>query len=184
MHVLTVKSQRYPNGDIMARLLIIDSLISMFLHFEAADPRDLSSALLRLASDAYCRGDPPGNQKAIGLQADYFQCAHQIYARFVQYVATRADSLDIIWTYWAPQTGNGQCGRLRTKSGHCLMDALPSWIRLALNSPYGPPSKMTGRLNGDSLVGSRGRRIYYASENAKPNFGIEAGPFSCGELLG
>lgn len=40
---------------------------------------------------------------------------------------------------------------------------LPSWIGLVSNSAFGPPSRFTGRFNGDSLVGAPGNPVYKAS---------------------
>jgi hypothetical protein len=50
---------------------------------------------------------------------------------------------------------------------------LPSWIGLLEDSPFGPPSKLTGRVNGDSLVGTPNRRRYNASGDGAPEAHFE-----------
>ena len=165
--------QKNVEGDIIGRLLDIDTLVSTFIHFEATDPRDVVYALLPLAKDANESG-PGHNPHALTLEADYALCAHRVYMQFVQYVATRNDSLDIICKHWAPKIKQGSCGRPNHYSEDCALDDTPSWIGLVTQSSFGPPSKMTGRLNGDSLVQANSHPVYHASKDSVPSFRFEA----------
>jgi hypothetical protein len=44
----------------------------------------------------------------------------------------------------------------------------PSWIGLVQDSPFGAPTRLSGRLNGESLVGHPGKKTYNASRRRAP----------------
>ncbi|KAF2181282.1 hypothetical protein K469DRAFT_752834 [Zopfia rhizophila CBS 207.26] len=162
------------SGMVLDRLLNIESLVMTFPHFEASDPRDTIYALLSLASDGHMsiRGES-WSSITTSLVPDYTKSALQIYMEFVQHCIVSSGSLDIICRHWAlPLTEREGVG-VRTFSASSswpqlanspvMASSFPSWIGLVTNSPFGPPSRCTGRLNGDILVGEPGRRIYNAS---------------------
>ncbi|OAL46362.1 HET-domain-containing protein [Pyrenochaeta sp. DS3sAY3a] len=142
-------------GKIVARLWDIESLVVTFLHYEATDSRDTVYALLSLAKDkdAY-----PGANPSFELQdQSYKKSTAQVYAEFVYHTIRSKNSLDIICRHWAlpPSDASGL--------------ELPRWVGMATESPFGSSSKVTGRLNGDSMVGKPGLVIYNTSQDSRPD---------------
>jgi hypothetical protein len=148
-------------GMVLDRLLNIESLVMTFLHFDATDPRDTIYALLSLASDGHMSArDKSGSQIQASLTPDYTKSPLQVYIDFVRHCITSSSSLDIICRNWAlplPRTKKRIVGQMH------YVQPLPTWIRSIGHSPYGSRARLTGHLNGDSLVGEPGRRIYNAS---------------------
>jgi hypothetical protein len=168
------------DGNIIARLLNLETLVSTFLHFEATDPRDVIYALLPLANDGPSDSDASPETDTI-LAPDYSRCAHQLYVNFIEQVIRKSGSLDIICRHWAPHMKLGECERSSDLSSpartRCFGTFLPSWVGLAANSSFGPPSGMTGRLNGDSFVGEVGQPLYTASLKLPVHFELEPASF-------
>ncbi|KAK2596144.1 hypothetical protein QQS21_006421 [Conoideocrella luteorostrata] len=149
------------NGMIVERPLDIESLVMKFVHFDTSDPRDTIYALLALA-----RGSSPSLQSP-SLRPDYSSPPLQTYMEFVRYCVITGGSLDIVCRHWALPLKNFPFrwtwrDSSRGDKASVLGRILPTWIGLASNSAFGPPSRFTGRLNGDSLVGSPGKAVYNA----------------------
>ncbi|KAI3317180.1 heterokaryon incompatibility protein-domain-containing protein [Xylariaceae sp. AK1471] len=160
------------SGLILDRLLNMESLVMMFQHFDASDPRDTVYALLGLATDGKSSSSSPRHLVPL-LAPDYTKDPVQVYMELVRHCIIESNSLDIICRHWAlplsdTPSRHSRLSILRrdaVKSGTQNPWVLPSWIGLVSDSPFGPPSKFTGRLNGDSLVGSPGQATYNASYN-------------------
>ncbi|KAF2675615.1 HET-domain-containing protein [Lentithecium fluviatile CBS 122367] len=154
--------RRTQSGSILDRIWNIESLVMRFLHFEASDPRDAIFALLSLASDGHLMTNGKVCSKTgAHLTPDYTKPALQTYIEFLQHCIAASGSLNIICRHWALPLLN--------------QDGLPSWIGLVKDSPFGAPSRLAGRLNGDSLVGTPGKSTYNASRGRPPlvHFGRE-----------
>ncbi|OCK77303.1 HET-domain-containing protein [Lepidopterella palustris CBS 459.81] len=154
--------QKMDNGQVVTRLWGIEKLVTMFHHFEASDSRDTIYALLSLASDGHMSTE----SSVRGLVPDYTMAPLEVYAEFVRYCVESGRSLDIICRHWALPLR--QMNNIASLPVHCAVTPpprshIPSWIGLVTESSFGPPSHFTRRMNGDSLVGAPGRRIYNAS---------------------
>jgi hypothetical protein len=161
------------DGSVLDRLWNIESLVLTFLHFEAADPRDAIYALLSLASDGHLVNPDKIHPKSLTrLVPDYTKPVLQVYIDFIRHCITSSGSLDIICRHWALLSKELLDPRApylsRSSSNLWFRFTVPTWIGLVTDSPFGPPSQFTGRLNGDSLVGDPGRRIYNASRGRVP----------------
>ncbi|KAF2180120.1 hypothetical protein K469DRAFT_693573 [Zopfia rhizophila CBS 207.26] len=159
------------SGMVLDRLLNIESLVMTFPHFGASDPRDTIYALLSLASDGHMSiRDKSWPSISTSLVPDYTKSALQIYMEFVRHCIVPSGSLDMICRHWALPLTDQEGVRVRTFSASSswpqpanspvMASSFLSWIGLVTNSPFGPPSRFTGRLNGDILVEKPGRRIY------------------------
>jgi Heterokaryon incompatibility protein (HET)/Zinc finger, C2H2 type len=143
-------------GNIVARLWDIESLVVTFLHFEATDTRDTIYALLALASDSDQYKHFAVSNKL--REQDYTKSTVLVYVEFVQHCVKSANSLDIICRHWALPPKDQDKSKL----------TMPSWIGIATDAPFGPSSRAIGRLNGDNLVGKPGHKIYNASRGRHP----------------
>jgi hypothetical protein len=183
---LVRKSQ---TGKIIERLWDIESLVLTFLHFEASDPRDVVYALLALANDqdvsepsTMDSSESPGNATNI-LQPSYTKSALLIYGEFVHHCISSSKSLDIICRHWAQPLRGFPYPLQRVDIPHFFGSIngydyeFPTWIGLVADSPFGPPSEFTGRLNGDSLVGRHGNKVYKASKGMQPEVVYGEDPF-------
>jgi heterokaryon incompatibility protein (HET) len=161
--------QKMENGKVVSRLWDIESLVMTFQHFETSDPRDTIYALLSLASDGHMAPRELDSSNAASLVPDYTKSTLQVYAEFVRHCVQSNGSLDIICRHWALPVEDFDCLGEAPRSAFSLTpppnSGIPTWIGLVTDSPFGPPSGFTGRLNGDSLVGEPRRRIYNASRN-------------------
>ncbi|KAI0126039.1 heterokaryon incompatibility protein-domain-containing protein [Xylariales sp. AK1849] len=150
------------NGAVLDRMWSLETLVMKFNSFETTDPRDTVYALLSLASDINVetqedsnRDDQrPGNKP---FKPEYHRHPQDAFISFVQACVETTQSLDVICRHWAP-----------TLEGR----KMPSWIGTVDQAPFGPPSRFTGRINGDSLVGEPRQRIFNASKgtSAKATF--------------
>ncbi|KAH7073530.1 heterokaryon incompatibility protein-domain-containing protein [Paraphoma chrysanthemicola] len=150
-HVL----KRSDEGRIVARLCTIEALVVAFLHYEASDTRDTIYALLSLAKD---RDSYLEAQRLFGVpgQQPYEKSTAQVYAEFVHHSIKSSNSLDIICRHWALPSADASGPKV------------PSWAGVVVDSSFGPSPRPAGRLNGDSLVGKSGNRIYNASGGSIP----------------
>jgi hypothetical protein len=160
--------QKMENGKVVSRLWDIESLVLTFQHFETSDPRDTIYALLSLASDGHMAPRELDLSNAASLVPDYTKSTFQVYAEFVRHCVQSNSSLDIICRHWAlpvKEFDGLEASRTAFSLSPPPNSDAPTWIGLVTDSPFGPPSGFTGRLNGDSLVGEPRRRIYNASRN-------------------
>jgi hypothetical protein len=167
---LVRKTQR---GKITSRLWNIESLAMTFVHFEASDPRDTIYALLPLARDGHLSFSEAQFNPNVCLVPNYAKSPRQVYAEFVRHSVVSSGSLDIICRNWALTLPGHRCPIYRIRSGalFCRLE-MPTWVGLVTDSPFGPPSKFTGRLNGDSFVGEIRSQPYKASQGTMPEFSL------------
>ncbi|KAM5343497.1 hypothetical protein ACJ41O_012034 [Fusarium nematophilum] len=160
------------NGTVVDRPMDIESLVLTFSHFNTSDPRDTIYAFLGLASDGHFSSPPP---EVPSLHPNYTRTPVQAYMEFVRHCVVARGTLDIICRNWAlplgdsptrPSRGGFNSDTYLSHDQSLGAKSIPSWIGLVSNSAFGPPSKFTGRLNGDSLVGEPGRPIYNASRGS------------------
>jgi hypothetical protein len=161
------------SGDVMERLWTIENLVMSLLTFEASNPRDTVYALLGIANDGP-QGARPLRDGVDPLTLDYDKHPLEVYIDFVQYCIKTSNSLDIICRHWALPIPDESQANLRSEARRASTKPkeipVPSWIGLLWHSPFGPPSRYTGRINADSLVGKPGRRIYNAARDMDPDF--------------
>lgn len=131
--------------------------------FACGDPRDTifflcslareipSSYLPRVQKLVYTPPPPPN--------PDYSKSFQQVYAEFVKFSIASSGSLDIICRPWAVIPGQSHYVWNISRA------KVPSWICLATNAGFGVVDGLSGRINGDSLVGSPSSRIYQASHS-------------------
>ena len=160
------------DGEILERLLDLETLVSSLLTFDAGNPRDIIYALLSLARDSPLVKPPPRSQISDSrdlLRPDYGKHAIEVYTDFVNH-CIKSGSLDIICRHWAVPFRREPKADFpdSTKQRLLHLVKLPSWIGLLEDSPFGPPSKLTGRVNADSLVGTPNKRRYNASGGEMP----------------
>src|ERR1700760_3045698 len=158
-------------GDILDRLVNLETLVSTLLTFDAGNPRDIIYALLSIAKDsplakARPRGQDQGDLDL--LQPNYAKDALEVYTDFVKH-CINSGSLDIICRHWAVPIRKEQSRAMSEKMRRFQpLLPLPSWIGLLENSPFGPLDRLTGRVNGDSLVGLPYEHRYNASDGLQP----------------
>ena len=102
-------SRRTPNGDVIERLMDLETLLSMLPTFEVTFLHDAIYALYYLARDV------AGTNK---IQVDYSKEPRDLFRDVTEYIVTCSGSLDIICRPWAPKAG------------------LPSWIPTIEKLPY------------------------------------------------
>jgi hypothetical protein len=181
------------NGEILERLLSLETLVSTLLAFEASDPKDTVYAVLSIANDtpysdsnsaartiashaASAVSTPAGvgvPTQTVGdhrITPNYDKSLADICTDFVDYCIEKSESLDIICRHWAPVAK----GRRRSFTGTNTDQQvfMPTWISLISGSAFGTPEqRLQGRSNGDSLVGTPSRqhqKNYNASAGLKP----------------
>jgi Heterokaryon incompatibility protein (HET) len=158
-------------GNILDRLVNLETLVSTLLTFDAGNPRDIIYALLSIAKDSPLAKARPREQDQGAmdlLKPNYAKDALEVYTDFVKH-CINSGSLDIICRHWAVQIRKEQSRAVSEKMRKLQpLLPLPSWIGLLEDSPFGPPDRLTGRVNGDSLVGLPYEHRYNASDRLKP----------------
>ncbi|MCJ1401431.1 hypothetical protein MMC11_004644 [Xylographa trunciseda] len=183
------------DGHLLERLSSLETLVSTLLTFESTDPRDTIYALLSIAKDTVPRSHfsslpgvgqaaiiTPSSTVSTILKPDYTKDIVEVYTDFTNFCIQSSQSLDIICRHWAPTERNEPVpGKEHSKvtrkdSSPALKKPrkLPSWVPLLAESPYGAPEEaLSGRKNGDSLVGHPSRKYYNAAAGlpARVRFG-------------
>ncbi|KAF2678005.1 hypothetical protein K458DRAFT_377328 [Lentithecium fluviatile CBS 122367] len=148
-------SRKSENGDILERLVGIETLVSSLLFFEASNPHDYIYSLLALARDtAHCAC--PNAQSSSGssintfdIEVKYDKAPLEVFKNFTEQCVRASKSLDIICRHWAPSEVEG-----KDEEGVIKEVAFPSWILKVSQSSYGTAQDtLQGRRGGDSLVG-------------------------------
>jgi len=150
------------DGRIVARLCDIETLVMRFVHFQSSNPRDTIFALWSLADVQTTAHDhfPALHRQLTVSPLSYMQPCESIYIDFVCHCIRLHESLDIICRHWALPLDD-----------YAQLESPPrmqSWIGTTANSPFGMYLDSGGRMNGDSLVGAPGRKVYNASNNTIP----------------
>ncbi|KAE9376548.1 hypothetical protein N431DRAFT_529685 [Stipitochalara longipes BDJ] len=180
--------RRAEDGEIHQRLLTLEVLVSsLFLPFEASEPKDTIYAVLSLAKDTSPRIDPTQTPSwrikprylpiDVRVSPDYDKTLTDVYADFMEYCIENSKSLDILCRHWAPLPKPMKLTPSQhfdiLKAGHkAEEEKLPTWIPTVDGHAYGGPlGVLSGRKNGDSLVGGLERlnqQNYNASEDLQP----------------
>jgi hypothetical protein len=149
------------DGRIISRLCDIETLVMRFVHFEASDPHDTVFALWPLA-EIKTQGPFPGLFPQLKISpTSYLQICEKTYIDFVFHCIEIHGSLDIICRHWAlPLDDPAQ--RIRPHR-------MRSWIGTTASSAFGMHLESGGRMNGDSIVGLPGHKLYDASMNRLPD---------------
>ena len=157
------------DGKVVARLWDIESLVSTFAHFEASDPRDTIYALLPLANDDHRSIPGVTLYNPLSLVPDYRKPTLQVYAEFVWHCVASSGSVDILCRHWAlppkqkdPEPYRPLGANSNAYEPHSQF-LKPSWLGLTSSFSSGPFGEATSRLDGYSLVGDPGRKVYNAS---------------------
>lgn len=156
-------------GDVVAKLLDLETLVSTLLGFQATSPRDTIYSVLSLAND------PPGEdepwtaihreqlesnwrndhgislsedelqqlQRKIALKPNYTISTRDVFIAFVTRSICKSKSLDIICRHWAP---------IITDDEFLEKVPMPSWISNIYKAPFGGPDSAKGRQNGENFV--------------------------------
>ncbi|KAK5991534.1 hypothetical protein PT974_09818 [Cladobotryum mycophilum] len=152
------------DGDILARLLDLETLVSTLLGFQATSPRDTIYSVLSLANDPPMQREPwtklhveqlqenhrldgggqQGIWELITLRPNYKLSTRDAFIAFVTRSIHKTKCLDIICRHWAPKITDG--GIFHEKV------PLPSWISDISKAPFGHPESSLGRQNGENLV--------------------------------
>jgi hypothetical protein len=151
---LTELLTKSDKGEILARRLPLDYLVSNLVSFDMKDPRDTVFALLAIATSNPEKELKPSPSKSL----------LDVYTEFLKYCYQHSNSLDMICRYWAPcrttlppTASKSLIKRLKTQDA-----ILPSWIKKLDESAFGTPERIfRGRKNADSLVGDDPRYPHY-----------------------
>lgn len=145
------------------RLADLETLVSNLPAQQASDPRDTIYAVLAISSDA-----PPGL-----FDVDYRKTSTQVFKDFIDFCVNKSKSLDVICKHWAPEPEKRLQREETLRTPQTLSssrklrppgEALPSWVPRVSGLPFGPRGRnRSGRINGDSLVGTPNRKFYNAS---------------------
>jgi hypothetical protein len=156
-------------GDVLTKLLDLETLVSTLLRFQATSPRDTIYSVLSLAND------PPGEdepwtaihreqlesnwrndhgislsedelqqlQRKIALKPNYTISTRDVFIAFVTRSICKSKSLDIICRHWAPNVTDNEFSE---------KVSMPSWISNLYNAPFGRSDPSRGRQNGENFV--------------------------------
>lgn len=151
-------------GEIRERLLSLEILVSTLLAFEAKDPRDTVYGVLSIAKDTPYADSSAVKDPDPRITPNYDKTLADLCMDFIDYCIETSKSLDIICRHWAPVA--------KHEWKDLWTDYMPSWVSLISGSPFGEPeAALSGRSNGDSLVGTPSRqhqKNYNASAGLLP----------------
>ncbi|KAI9743232.1 MAG: hypothetical protein M1818_003078 [Claussenomyces sp. TS43310] len=149
------------------RLSTLETLVSTLLTFKSSEPHDTIYAVLSLAKDTAGVTNGSTNHPILDrLRPNYEKPLVDVCKDFIDFCVSSSESLDIICRHWAPTPVKKRPTIQEKIRGikPIANEKLPSWIPLVSRSAYGTPEEsLTGRVNGDSLVGSPQRKPYNAS---------------------
>ncbi|KAK3380813.1 heterokaryon incompatibility protein-domain-containing protein [Podospora didyma] len=170
-------------GDVMAKLCDLETLVSTLLGFQATHPKDAifsvislardppepnekwekelhADQLRRLSSSQGTRTTNPNQAGDFSMLFKYQLSTRDVFIAFVTRCIYNSKSLDILCRHWAPP--------VLDKYG--LDVAMPSWISPLTRSPFGLAGTFKGRQNGNNFVAyspSDRRRLYRAAGNSE-----------------
>ncbi|KIW84133.1 hypothetical protein Z517_03380 [Fonsecaea pedrosoi CBS 271.37] len=119
--------RRTPNGDVIDRLLDLETLLSMLPTFEVTFMHDTVYAIYDLARDV------AGTNR---LQVDYSKEPRDLFREATELIVKSSGSLDIICQPWAPKAG------------------LPSWIPTTEKLPYSLKPRPQGTVGSAEVLGA------------------------------
>ncbi|KAL7896603.1 heterokaryon incompatibility domain-containing protein [Trichoderma sp. TUCIM 5745] len=186
-------------GDVLAKLLDLETLVSTLLGFQATSPRDTIYSVLSLANDPPGEDEPwiemhsaqlesnwrndhheiPLSQdqlrelkRKISLKPNYTISTRDVFIAFVTRSISKSKSLDIICRHWAPNVTDDEFSE---------KVPMPSWISNIYNAPFGGPDSSKGRQNGDNFVAylphDRRKRYRACGSYLADDFSMALDPF-------
>ncbi|EHK45117.1 hypothetical protein TRIATDRAFT_318657 [Trichoderma atroviride IMI 206040] len=185
-------------GDVLAKLLDLETLVSTLLGFQATSPRDTIYSVLSLANDPPGEDEPwteihseqlesnwrndhemPLSQdqlrelkRKIALKPNYAISTRDVFIAFVTRSICKSKSLDIICRHWAPNVTDDEFSE---------KVPMPSWISNIYNAPFGGPNSSKGRQNGDNFVAylphDRRKRYRACGSYLADDFSMALDPF-------
>jgi len=178
--------RRSDENEITEHRQTLEALVSSLTAYEASDPRDTIYAVLSLAKDTYRAqpGQPASDIQRCqldrtmghGLRPEYEKDVFEVCKDFIQSCVHRpySPSLDIICRHWAPLPRKftkleaaDVLKKINLDDKNWLYERkLASWMPCIKEAAFGTPkAAISGRVNGDSLVGIPPDRPFY---NATP----------------
>lgn len=144
-------------GNIEDRRYDLETLLTTLPIFNITQPADAIWSVAALASDfddvRIALADFAGGTPALPL----------LFARVVDYIIKKSQTLDIICYPWAPGPGLESPSQAQ-REAELSSSKYPSWIGEVSNFPYSRRHDgQYDRNNADSLVGLPGQRCYKAS---------------------
>ena len=173
-------SRKSEDGDILERLVGLETLVSSLLFFEASNPHDYIFSLVALARDArqqdftsmLNRTEP--SERPFNIEVNYESNALELFKDFTKQCVQASKSLDIICRHWAPDVEG------KDEDGTTKEITFPSWILKVSQSSYGTAlDTLQGRRAGDSLVGCPYRdmrKTYNAANGTEAIFAFGSPP--------
>ncbi|KAK6451755.1 hypothetical protein FP744_10008006 [Trichoderma asperellum] len=184
-------------GDVLAKLLDLETLVSTLLGFQATSPRDTIYSVLSLANDPPSEDEPwteihseqlESNwrsdhdvplskddlrelKRKIALLPNYTISTRDVFIAFVTRSIYKSKSLDIICRHWAPNV---------TDDKFSEKVPMPSWISNIYKAPFGGPDSSKGRQNGQNFVAylpHDRRKRYRACGSYSAEFSMALDPF-------
>ncbi|PTB38997.1 uncharacterized protein TrAFT101_007024 [Trichoderma asperellum] len=184
-------------GDVLAKLLDLETLVSTLLGFQATSPRDTIYSVLSLANDPPSEDEPWAEihseqlesnwrndhdvplskddlrelKRKIALLPNYTISTRDVFIAFVTRSIYKSKSLDIICRHWAPNV---------TDDKFSEKVPMPSWISNIYKAPFGGPDSSKGRQNGQNFVAylpHDRRKRYRACGSYSAEFSMALDPF-------
>ncbi|KAF2194106.1 HET-domain-containing protein [Zopfia rhizophila CBS 207.26] len=126
------------DGQIIEKLLDLETLVSTFQQFQATYSEDIIHSVRSLAKDAPHQDE----DKDFRTTAEHKQSTRDLFIAFVNRCIKNSNSLDIICRHWAPPPTDTAGEEIE----------LPSWVSELSKCPFGIPGEFRERQNGENFV--------------------------------
>ncbi|KAF2267331.1 hypothetical protein CC78DRAFT_614271 [Lojkania enalia] len=126
------------SGEIVERLLDLETLVCTFQQFQARYSEDVIHSVRSLAKDA----PKPDEEKDFRTMVEHERSTRDLFIAFVNRCIKNSGSLDIICRHWAPPITDTAGEEIK----------LPTWISELTNGPFGLPGEARERQNGENFV--------------------------------
>lgn len=140
------------DGEIVERLLDLETLVSTFQQFQATFPEDIIHSVRSLAKDAPRQDE----DEVFRTTVEQKKSTRDLFIAYVNRCIKMSRSLDIICRHWAPPPTDTAGEEIK----------LPSWVSELSKSPFGLPGQSLERENGENFVAmspNDNRKRYSAS---------------------
>ncbi|OCL09466.1 hypothetical protein AOQ84DRAFT_338882 [Glonium stellatum] len=126
------------DGEIVERLLDLETLVSTFQQFQATFPEDIIHSVRSLAKDAPRQDE----DEVFRTTVEQKKSTRDLFIAYVNRCIKMSRSLDIICRHWAPPPTDTAGEEIK----------LPSWVSELSKSPFGLPGQSLERENGENFV--------------------------------
>ena len=126
------------DGQILAKLWDLETLVSTLQQFQATFPEDIIYSVRSLAKDA----PHPDEDRAFRTTVEHSKSTRDLFIAFVNRCIRNSHCLDIICRHWAPPVKDTADDDIK----------LPSWVSELSKSPFGLPGESGERQNGENFV--------------------------------